>query len=263
MTENTPMLSAKNIVCGYQNTEILHGISFDVFSKEKLCILGPNGSGKTTLLRALCRLLPFQGELTVCGQNALRLKRPELAKKIAYMSQMNAVYFSYTVYETVLLGRYPHHRGAFSRIEEKDREIVKNSLKQTGTWEVKDKYLTELSGGQLQRVMLARVFAQTPDIILLDEPTNHLDLKYQVELLSYLNEWIKEENRCVISVFHDLNMAFSFADRILLLEEGNCAACAPADDFPIERINQIYGIDVSNYMQNSLRFWEKKENRHE
>lgn len=256
MAKNKPMLSVKDLRCGYQDTEILHGISFDVFPNEKLCILGPNGCGKTTLLRTICQLLPFQGKITACEHDIRSAKRIDIARIMAYMSQMNSVYFPYTVYETVMMGRYPHQSGVFSQTCADDRQIVSESMKQTGVWDLKDRLLTELSGGQLQRVMLAKVFAQAPDIILLDEPMNHLDLKYQIELMEYLNQWVKVKNRCVVSVLHDINMAFFFADQILVMEEGNCVTHAPAKDFPLDKINQIYGMDICGYMQQSLRLWE-------
>ncbi len=256
MLETEPVLSVENLHCGYGNSEILHGISFQVLPNEKLCILGPNGCGKTTLLRAVTRILPFQGRVTACGHDTARLKREEIAGIMGYMSQKNAVYFPYSVRETVMMGRYSHHKGIFSRADGEDEEIVRESLLQTGTWEIRDKLLTELSGGQFQRVMLARVFAQSPDIILLDEPTNHLDLKYQTELMEYLDQWVKQGKRCAVSVLHDINMAFSFADSILLLENGNCILHAPARGFPLEKINQAYGMDVCGYMKTSLERWQ-------
>lgn len=259
MVKKEPVLSVQDIRCGYQNTEILHGISFDVFPNEKMCILGPNGCGKTTLLRAICQILSFQGKITACGLDISQAKRIDIAKIMAYMSQMNAVYFPYSVYETVMMGRYPHQKGVFAQTNTSDKKIVEESMIQTGVWELKDRQLTELSGGQLQRVMLAKVFAQSPDIILLDEPMNHLDLKYQIELMEYLNQWVKQENHCVVSVLHDINMAFSFADHILILENGNCMMHAPAADFPLENINRIYGMDICSYMQKSLSLWERKQ----
>ncbi len=255
MTGVEPVLSVKNIYCGYQQTEVVQGVSFDVFPREKLCILGPNGCGKTTLLRAVDRLLPFRGEVRVCGQDISGMKRVELADVMVYMSQMSSVYFAYSVYETVLMGRYAHHRGIFAQTDAQDRESVEESLRQTGTWELRNRLITELSGGQLQRVMLARIFAQSPDIILLDEPMNHLDLKYQIELTEYLDKWVGQGERCVVSVLHDINMAFSFADSILLMEDGRCVVHAPAGEFPIQEINRVYGMDIGGYMRKSLGAW--------
>ncbi len=256
MGEKKAVLSVKELYCGYQDAEILHGVSFDVFPNERLCILGPNGCGKTTLLRAVNGILPFRGEITACGYDVSRAKRNDIARHMAYMSQMNTVYFAYSVYDTVMMGRYSHHRGVLTQTDAKDKDAVEESLRRTGMWELRDRALTELSGGQLQRVMLARAFAQSPEIILLDEPMNHLDIKYQIELMDYLDEWVRQGDRCVVGVLHDINMAFSFADKIMLLEGGRCALYASADEFPIERLNRTYDMDISGYMRESLRLWE-------
>lgn len=250
------VLSVENLRCGYGDTEIIHGISFDVSVNERLCILGPNGCGKTTLLRAINRIIPYQGKVCAAGMDLSRAKRRDIARAMAAMSQINSIYFPYKVYETVLMGRYSYQEGILSRTGSSDREIAEESLRQTGTWELRDRPLTELSGGQLQRVMLARVFAQTPDIILLDEPLNHLDLKYQLELMEYLDSWVKEPGHCVVSVLHDVNMALSYADSVLLMSDGRIAARGAASDFPLELIDGIYGMDVCGYMRKSLARWE-------
>ena len=174
------------------------------------------------------------------------------------MSQLSSFSFSYTVYETVMLGRYAHmKRGAFGGESKEDREIVLESMKHTGTLDLKDRLITELSGGQLQRVFLARAFAQDPQIILLDEPTNHLDLKYQIELMEYLKEWSSKGNRCVAGVLHDINLAMSFADTLLLMDEGRVQAQEKVENFDLTLISRTYHMDVQSYMRESLKRWEK------
>lgn len=256
----TPMLSVRSLHCGYDGPEILHGLSFDVHSHEKLCVLGPNGCGKTTLLRALAGMLPFSGQVRACGLDVRTAKRAAVARAVGLMSQISSVYFSYTVYETVLLGRYAHQKGgfsaAFSPADGTDRAVVEESLRRTGTWQLRDRQINELSGGQLQRVFLARTFAQSPHIILLDEPTNHLDLKYQLELMQYLREWAAEEDRCVVGVLHDINLALSFADTLMLLEDGACVCSGPAAGFDLHRLNDVYGLDVAGYMRGALSRWQ-------
>lgn len=256
-----PLLSVKEIRCGYADVEVVHGLSFDVYENEILCILGPNGCGKTTLLRAINHILPCQGIVTACGRNVNEIKRTEIARIMSLMSQVNSIFFSYSVYETVMLGRYAHQQGFLSGASEQDKKIVEESLRRTGMWQLKDKSISELSGGQVQRVMLARVFAQSPNIILLDEPMNHLDLKYQIELMNYLKEWVQEDNRCIVSVLHDINMALSFADGILLLKDGECAAFSPAETFPIQKLNEVYDMNIGNYMRKSLSRWDFMENQ--
>lgn len=235
----------------------MRDVSFEVNEGGRLCILGPNGCGKTTLLRGLAGILPIEGSVRVCGEDLSGLSVRQRARRVALMSQLTATPFAYTVYETVLLGRYAHQkRGAFHSESEEDGHIVRESLERVGMLEMKDRLVTELSGGQLQRVYLARIFAQNPLVLLLDEPTNHLDLKYQVELVEAVKNWVQKENRCVVGVLHDINLALSFADKVLLMEEGAVRACAKADELDLSLLSRIYHMDVREYMRESLERWQ-------
>lgn len=256
MNEPSVMLSVQGLSCGYGGEDILHDLSFEVHTHEKLCVLGPNGCGKTTMLRAVAGMLPGAGTITACGLQVRRAPRAAVARVLALMSQSSAVYFSYTVYETVLLGRYAHQKGAFCTADPRDRTLVEESLRRTGMWELRDRLIGELSGGQLQRVFLARTFAQDPRIILLDEPTNHLDLKYQLELMEYLRVWAAEGERCVVGVLHDLNLALSFADTLLLLQNGQSVTHAAVSAFDTALLDKVYGLDVAGYMRQALSRWQ-------
>lgn len=251
------MLKIEHLSCGYGGDMVVRDISFGVKTGQRLCIMGPNGCGKTTLLRAMAGLLPYEGEVWVEGRNLKALSRREAAQSIALMSQITSVYFSYTVYETVLLGRYAHTKGgAFSGATAEDREIVLEAMERTGILDFKDRQITELSGGQLQRVFLARTFAQSPRIILLDEPTNHLDLRYQVELVEDLKAWTASEDRCAVGVLHDVNLALDFADTILLMDQGQMRAFSPADQLDPDLLSEVYQINVGGYMRRVLKRWE-------
>ena len=250
------MLEIKNLYTGYDNKEIIKNINFNVKRGENLCIVGPNGCGKSTLLKSIANILEYKGSIKIDGKEVNTLSRLELAKKIGLMSQMTQMYFPYTVYDTVALGRYAYSKGAFARLSDEDMEIIVDSMKKVGVYELKDKMITQLSGGQLQRVFLARVFAQNPDVILLDEPTNHLDFKHQIELLENLTQWVKDNNKIVVGVLHDLNLVQYFADKVLILKDGSEADYGlPKDVFSRSTLNEVYGIDIKKFMTNILEKW--------
>lgn len=252
------MLEVQNVSAGYNGFDVLHDISFKVLKGEKLGIIGPNGCGKSTLLKALANLIPFQGEISIEGTSIKSMKRKDVAKKIGLLSQITHVYFSYSVFETVMMGRFAHgNNSLFSKDTKEDKEAVEEALNAVHMFDVKDKEINELSGGQLQRVFLAKVLAQNPEIILLDEPTNHLDLTYQVEFIKYLNEWTKKEVKITVSVLHDINHALSFSDKILVLDNGRIKGYGNVDDIVSSSLlNEVYNMDIVSYMKNSLRRWE-------
>lgn len=250
------LLEVGNLFCKYDKHTVVKDISFSVKENEKLCILGPNGCGKTTILKAISGLMPSEGQILLEGTDLKQVKTKEVSKKIALMTQLSSVYFSYSVYDTVMLGRYVHmDKGLFKTTSKLDQDIVLDCLTKTGTADIKDKMITQLSGGQLQRVFLARLFAQDPQIILLDEPTNHLDLRYQLELVDQLNEWATAKNRCVVGVLHDINLALSFASKVLLLNNGKTVSYGKIEDFDLNLISDIYRTNVKSYMLNALEKW--------
>lgn len=251
------MLEVKNLYCGYNGVDIIKDVSFRVDRGENICIVGPNGCGKSTLLKAISNLIPFKGSVLLDGNDTKSLKRKDLAIKIALMTQSSNILFPYSIYDTVALGRYAHLNGVFSRLNKKDEEIINNSLAKVGLLDIKDKLINELSGGQLQRVFLARAFAQDPDVILLDEPTNHLDLRYQIEMLDYLKVWAKENNKIVVAVLHDLNLVQNFGDKVLMLKDGviknngNTREVLNGSD-----LEEVYGIDIKAFMLKTLDKWK-------
>ncbi len=251
------MIEVKDVTAGYDKKQILNGISFKVNEGESLSIVGQNGCGKSTLLRVMCGTLDFKGEVLINGKNIKKYKPKELARKVSMLSQTTQLYFNYSVYDTVMMGRYPHQKtGIFSTTTAKDREIVEEALKVVEMYDFKDRNVDELSGGQLQRVFLAKIIAQDPDIVLLDEPTNHLDLVYQVELVEFLKKWGKDKNKTIIGVIHDLNLAMELSPKTLMMSSGTIASYGQNQEvFTSKEFKSIYGLDVINYMMNSYEKW--------
>lgn len=252
------MLEVKNIHAGYNGVDVLHGISFNALKGKDIGIIGPNGCGKSTLLKVIANLIPFKGEILIDGVSVTKMKRRDIAKKIGLLSQITQVYFSYSIYDTVMMGRFAYgNKKLFYSSTKEDEKIVEEALKAVHMYDLKDKEINELSGGQLQRVFLAKVLAQDPDIILLDEPTNHLDLSYQVELIKYLKNWAKSEVKSIIAVLHDINHALFFSDEILVLNEGEVKALGNVNDvISTSLLRDVYEMDVVSYMKDSLKKWE-------
>ncbi|MDR0905424.1 MAG: ABC transporter ATP-binding protein [Oscillospiraceae bacterium] len=258
------MLNVSHVRAGYGSDEILHDVSLQLPMGQSLSIIGPNGCGKTTLLRAIAALIPFEGEITLGGKSVASMKRREIAARIAVMSQMASVYLPYTVYDTVMLGRYQHmKRTFFGRPSENDRRVADLCIEKTGLADIRDRRIDELSGGQLQRVFLAHTLAQEPQIILLDEPTNHLDMKHQVELISYLRDWASDAEHAVIGVFHDINLAMNLTENVLFLKDGNVVGQGLFEDVATpEFLHGLFDMDVVGYMEQSYGRWKTlKEGR--
>ncbi|GAA0066000.1 ABC transporter ATP-binding protein [Clostridium perfringens] len=251
------LLEVKNLCCGYDGNDVIHNLSFNINRGENISIIGPNGCGKSTILKALANLIEYKGEIKLDGVEIKNIKRKDLAKKVALMSQNSQIYFSYTVFETVALGRYAHMDGIFSNLSKKDRDIVLKCIESVGLLSEKDRLINELSGGQLQRVYLARAFAQDPEILLLDEPTNHLDLKCQIEILDYINKWTKENNKTVIGVLHDLNLVQMFSEDAILIKEGKIYSSGKARELlNSSKITDVYKIDIRKFMLEALEKWK-------
>ncbi|KYH28157.1 MULTISPECIES: ABC transporter ATP-binding protein [Clostridium] len=253
------MIELKNLSAGYNGVDIIRNVSLKLDAGDNLCILGVNGSGKTTLLKAIAGIIPSQGDVLIDGKSIKAMKRQEIANEIAVMSQLSNIYFSYTVFETVLLGRYLYMKNNFLKEpSEKDKAYVRKCLETVGMLDKQDKQIDTLSGGQLQRVFLARALAQEPNIILLDEPTNHLDLKSQRELIYYLKRWSKDYNHSVIGVFHDINHALELADYLLVLAKDNVMVFGkPEEIINSKLLDEVYEMDVAGYMIDCLKKWER------
>ncbi len=251
------MLTLRNVRAGYNGMDVIYDVSAEFASGKNYCLLGPNGCGKTTLLRAMAGIIPAAGEILIDGKPLSGMRRREIAKKIAVMSQITTLYFPYSVYETVMLGRYQHmRRSLVGQVGVRDRDAVRRCLEKTGLWALREKQIDRLSGGQRQRVFLAQALAQEPDLILLDEPTNHLDVKHQIELIDALHEWTADGKHAVIGVFHDVNLALRLSEEVLFMKDGRvCGRGKFAEVATRAFLADVYGMDVAAFMRESLEKW--------
>lgn len=238
------MINCKQISYSYNGIhQDLKDLSYSINEGEWLGIIGPNGSGKSTLLNILCGLLkPLTGNVTVDGEYISKMSNKEIAKKIAVLSQQNSFTFSYEVNETVKLGRIAHSSSLFPNWTLEDEKAVNSALEMTSTNNMKEKFISEISGGERQRVFLAQCFAQETPYIFLDEPSNHLDLMHTIKILDLLKELQSKEEKTVITVFHDLNLASLYCDRILAIKDGRQFIEGKTEDVLTEEILEaLYG----------------------
>jgi iron complex transport system ATP-binding protein len=215
--------------------------SFEAHPHELVAILGPNASGKSTLLRLLAGLTkPLAGRIEVDGEEVSALSLRTRAKLIALVQQESELLFPLRVWEYVLQGRYPHGRRL--RFEsDNDCLMVGNSLGQVGAEALRDRWMHQLSGGEKQRVILARALAQQPSLLLLDEPTQHLDIGGKVELLQRLRRLADETRHTVLVVTHELDLAAEFSDRIVLLHKGKCLRVGtPAEVYERGLLEEVF-----------------------
>ena len=223
------MLKIQNLSVSYGSRRVLHDISLDVQSGEVLALIGPNGAGKSTLIRAVSGVIPYQGHVSTNGDDFASLSTIQRARYIATVPQAVALPPAYTVWETVLFGRTPH-LGFLGQPSQKDEEIARQSLQRVSALPFADRRVGELSGGEQQRILLARALCQSTPILLLDEPTAHLDLQYQVSLLELVHELAHRDNLAVLIALHDLNLAAHYADRIALMVAGHIKATGSVKD---------------------------------
>ncbi|MBU2568135.1 MAG: ABC transporter ATP-binding protein [Elusimicrobia bacterium] len=229
----------------YDNVKTLKNISLNVEGGEILGIIGPNGSGKTTLLKCINRKLrPETGAVLIADKDILKFSRKEIAKNIGVVPQISFISFPFTVFDIVMMGRYSHQL-RFKKETEKDTSIIWRSLEITGIKHLSERPITEISGGEYQRVIIARALAQQPKILLLDEPTLHLDINHQLEILDLVCNLARKEKLAVVMVLHDLNMAARFSDKLLLLEKGKVyGADFVQNVLTCENIEKVFQVKV-------------------
>lgn len=248
------MLAISDLTVGYNASPILHQLSLQVKAGEILAIIGPNGAGKSTLVRAISGVLPVQcGRIEYDGLDLSRLSVPQRARYIAVVPQARDLPAAFTVYETVLLGRTPH-LGWLGQTSAADHARTRWALELTHTETLASRRVGELSGGEQQRVLLARALAQQAPVLLLDEPTTHLDLQHQSQILNLVQSLAHPaadqlptlQPLAVLMVLHDLNLAALYADRVAILNQGRIHRVGlPKEILTPETLTEVYHVPVA------------------
>jgi iron complex transport system ATP-binding protein len=230
---------------GYGDKPVLRDISLEVIPGEMLGVVGPNGVGKSTLVKGASGILtPLNGKICVDGKEIFGLSPPERARLIAVVPQATKLPEAFTARDVVLMGRTPY-LGWLDREGEGDHRLAIEAMERTNTFHFADRKIGELSGGDQQRLLIARALAQTPSVLLLDEPTAHLDLRHQDEILNLVHLLAKEEGLTVLITLHDLNLVARFADRVALLSNGRVRKVGfPEQVLTPEELAPVYGMEI-------------------
>ena len=251
------LLETEDLCVRFGDREAVRHVDLTLEEGGWLMVAGPNGAGKSTLVNALSGAVPCEGTVRCLGRDLKTYRPGELARVMGVLSQNHYVSYSFTVREVVRLGRYAYTRGVFAGRDPDCGDAVERALRDTGLEELADRSVLRLSGGELQRVFLAQLFAQEPKILLLDEPTNHLDLVYQKTLTELVSRWLETPGRAVLSVMHDLSLARRFGTKALLMSRGEAAACGPGETvFSPGTLQRVYGMDVQGWMRDVFASWQ-------
>jgi iron complex transport system ATP-binding protein len=244
------MIEVKDLHFSYGGRQILQGVSFTVEQGECVAVLGNNGAGKSTLITCINRILrPQSGTVLVDGEDLGAMSRNALARTVSYVPQKNELSHA-TVYDAVLLGRKPYFRWGASP---DDYDVVEHALDSVGLRDFRLRYLNELSGGEIQKVMLARAIAQEPKLMLLDEPTSNLDPRNQYEAMELIRHCAHNHGIAVLVVIHDLNLALRYCDRFLFLKDGVVYRCGGQEIVTEALLQEVYGMPMACRSVSGLR----------
>lgn len=259
------MISVKGLTVKYGDAVIVKDIGFEVATGSWMMIVGPNGAGKSTIIRALSQGVPYTGTVLIDDEDASKMKSRELARKMGVLTQEHYVGYGFTAEEVIRLGGY-HRRGKSLFAKAKDsqaavspesfEELFERAVNETGMGPFLKQSVLKLSGGELQRMFLAQLFAQDPEILILDEPTNHLDIIYQKQIMEMVDRWRKERARTVISVVHDLSLAKMFGTDVMVTDRGRVVCTGPASEvLSSETLDPVYGMDVAAWIRSMAEVW--------
>jgi len=235
-------LKLQNVTLGYRQNVVVKGMTLEMNPGEMLGLVGPNGCGKSTIIRALSRVIsPYSGSILLNGQDISRIPRRDLARLIGVVPQMPLLPSTFTTFEIVLMGRNPH-LGLLQYEGPKDIDIAWQAMGKTSMQHLAQRRISELSGGEIQSVVIARVLAQQTQAILLDEPTANLDIGRQVEILDLIKGLCRRDKLTVVVALHDLNLAAQYCDRLVLIDNGRVhSEGKPGEVINAENIRQVYG----------------------
>ena len=235
-------LQVADIYFSYNSHPVLQDVSFSLDRGKIMCVLGVNGAGKSTLLKCLNRVLkPHSGSVLIDGEDLLCMDQNSVARRMGYVPQRHSE-TRLTVFDVVLTGRKPHIRWSITR---EDYALVEKIIRQIGIEHLSMRPVSDLSGGEIQKVVIARALAQSPEILLLDEPTSSLDLKNQLEVMVLIRRIVESQGLSAVVAIHDLNTALRFADSFLFLKDRRIHAVSTKEDLTSEMIRQVYDIDVA------------------
>lgn len=241
-------IEMRNICLGYSRKEVLRDVTFQVLPGEMVGLIGPNGSGKSTIIRALTRIIsPYRGKILLDGQDIVSISRQELARMLGVVPQMPLLPSAFTAIEVVLMGRNPH-LGLFQYESQRELDIAWHAMERTMTQHLARRMVGELSGGEIQCLLIARVLTQETKAILMDEPTANLDIGRQVEILNLIRNLCLENNLAVLAALHDLNLASQYCDRLVLINNGRVHAHGtPSEVITPQNIKEVYGAEGCVY----------------
>ncbi len=251
-TESRPVIEIKDLSWYAGNNKILKNIELLLDKGAFIGIIGPNGSGKTSLLRNISTWYkPDVNTVLVDGKDVLSFTSRQLSREMAFITQNTNIEFEFTAMDIVLMGRSPYIK-RFGDESRKDIQKTQEVMEATETWGLRDRLITYLSGGELQRVMVARALVQETQILLMDEPISNLDINHQIQIMDLVKSYQEEKGITVIAVLHDLNIAAQYCQRLILLDKGKVYCCgSPQEVLTRDNIVSVYGVDV-HIMENPL-----------
>jgi len=239
------MIELKKVSAGYQHQDVINEVDLKFRNGEFCAILGPNGAGKSTLLKTLPGYIQrSRGEITISQKSIDSWSRKELARKISLIPQDFQLQFDFTIRDLVLMGRFPY-TGSLQNYSREDRDKVDSVLEQLDLYKVRKKMFSQLSGGEKQRVSIARVLVQETDVILMDESFSHLDINHQIEIMDIVSGINRKAGKTIILVSHNINLAAEYCDRVILIKSGRIFKDGPPKEIICkENLHQLYGMEL-------------------